>query len=101
MQADPAMIRLVNNTYAADLEQRTAAFLNAQGMQVMELGVPTGYASHTKVILYTSKLYALRYLTETFGVGSNQIVIQPDPDATVGIEIRIGEDWVGKLPAGY
>ena len=100
MQSDEAKIRIINNTYAADLEQRTAAFLIAQGMQVVEFGVPTGASNTTKIILYSSKLYALRYLTELFGVGSQQITIQPDPASTVDIEIRIGEDWVGRLPAG-
>jgi len=101
MQADEARIRVINNTYTADLDKRTASFLSAQGMQVLEYGVPTGSSNQTKLIVYSPKLYALRYLTGTFGVGSNQIVIQPDPAATVDIEIRIGEDWVSKLPAGY
>ena len=101
MQSDEAKIRLVNNTYAANLEQRTATYLNAQGMQVTEFGAPSGYASRTKVILYSSKLYALRYLKDLFGLESPQIVIQPDPASTVDVEIRLGEDWIGTLPAGY
>ena len=101
MQADEARIRIINNTYTADLDKRTARFLAAQGMHVLEYGIPTGAFAQTKLILYSPKLYALRYLTETFEVGSNQIVIQPDPAATVDIEIRIGEDWVSKLPTDY
>lgn len=101
MQSDPAKIRLINNTYVADLDQRTAAFLNTQGMQVTEFGAPTGYASRTKVILYTSKLYALRYLKDLFGLESLQIVIQPDPSSTVDIEIRLGEDWDVRGSSGY
>lgn len=101
MQSDEAKIRLVNNTYVTDLEQHTAAFLNTQGMQVTKFGAPTGYASHTKVILYTSKLYALRYLKDLFGLESLQIVIQPDPASTVDVEIRLGEDWISKIPTGY
>ncbi|GJQ37542.1 MAG TPA: LCP family protein [Anaerolineales bacterium] len=99
MQSDQATIRIINNTYVPDLEQRTAAYLNTQGMQVVEFGVPTGYTSRTKVILYSSKLYALRYLKDLFGLESPQIVIQPDPASKVDIEIRLGEDWVGKMPA--
>ena len=98
MQADEVKIRIINNTYAADLEQRTAAFLNAQGMQVVELGAPTGYASRTQVILYTSKLYALLYLKDLFGLESPQIMIQPDPASMVDMEIRLGEDWVVRQP---
>ena len=101
MQSDLARIRIVNNTYSANLEQHTATFLNSQGMQVVEFGPPTGYASRTKAILYTSKLYALRYLKDLFGMESSQIVIQPDPASTVDIEIQLGEDWLSRLPAGY
>jgi hypothetical protein len=102
MQADEARVRLVNNTYTSDLDGRTARFLAAQGMQVVEYGIPIGASNHTVLVMYTSKVYALRYLIETFGiVGSHQIIIRPDPTATVDIEVRIGEDWVGRLPAGY
>jgi len=101
MQSDQARIRIVNNTYTAELEQSTASFLSTQGMQVVEFGPPTGASNTTKIILYSSKLYALRYLTELFGVGSQQIIIQPDPSSTVDIEIRLGEDWIGRLPAGF
>jgi len=102
MQTDAARIRVINNTYTADLDGRTANFLTAQGMQVMEFGIPTGASDQTVLIVYSPKLYALRYLTDIFGVtGSNQIIIKPDPAAAVDIEIRIGEDWVSKLPAGY
>lgn len=101
MQSDQAKVRIINNTYTAGLEERTASFLTAQGMQVVEYGSPTGASSTTKIILYSSKLYALRYLVEMFGAGSQQIIIQLDPASTVDIEIRIGEDWVGRVPAGY
>ncbi|MBI5965455.1 MAG: LCP family protein [Chloroflexi bacterium] len=102
MQADAARIRITNNTNTADLDERTANFLTAQGMQVAEHGVPTGASDQTVLILYSPKLYALRYLIDTFGImGSNHIIIKSDPTATIDIEIRIGEDWVSKLPAGY
>ena len=100
MQSDQAKIRIVNNSYSAGLEQSTASFLSTQGMQVVEFGPPTGASSTTKIILYSSKLYTLRYLTELFGLGSQQIVIQPDPASTVDIEIWIGEDWVSRFPFG-
>jgi len=101
MQSEDVKVRLVNNTYDATLELRTANFLNTQGMQVTEFGPPNGYASRTKVILYTSKLYALRYLKDLFGLDNSHIVIRPDPASTVDIEIRLGEDGVSKFSGGY
>ena len=102
MLADEARIRITNNTYAADLDGRTASFLTAQGMLVLERGVSTGAAGQTVLIVYSPKFYALRYLINTFGTqGNSQIIIQHDPAAMVDIEIRIGEDWISKLPTGY
>jgi polyisoprenyl-teichoic acid--peptidoglycan teichoic acid transferase len=102
MLADEARIRVTNNTYAAGLDERTASFLTAHGMLVLERGVSTGAASQTVLIVYSPKLYALRYLINTLGIQrSSQIIIQHDPAATVDIEIRIGEDWISKLPTGY
>jgi len=102
MQADAARVRIVNNTYSSDLGERTAGFLTEQGMNVMEQGIPTGASDQTVLVLYSPKLYALRYLIETFGIrGSNQVMIKPDPAEIVDIEIRLGEDWINRLPAGY
>jgi LCP family protein required for cell wall assembly len=102
MQADAARVRIVNNTYTSDLGERTASFLAEQGMNIVEQSIPTGTANQTVLVLYGPKLYALRYLIETFGVtGSNQVMVKPDPAETVDIEIRLGEDWVGRLPTGY
>jgi polyisoprenyl-teichoic acid--peptidoglycan teichoic acid transferase len=102
MQADGARIRVTNNTYTANLDSRTGNYLLALGMQVTERGTPTGLSDQTVIVVYSPKLYALRYLIRAFGVGSSrQILIKPDPAATVDIEIRIGTDWISKLPSGY
>ncbi len=102
MQADAARVRVTNNTYTADLDTRTGNFLIAQGMQVTERGTPTGASDQTVIVVYGPKLYTLRYLIDKFGVtSSSQIFFKPDPSSTVDIEIRIGNDWVSRLPAGY
>jgi len=103
MKADGARVRVTNNTYTAQLDTRTANFLMAQGMQhVTELGTPTGASSQTTVVIYSPKLYTLRYLFQ-LGIISNgnQIIFKPDPAQSVDIEIRLGNDWAAKLPAGY
>ncbi len=103
MQADAARIRLTNNTRTADLDLRTANYLAAQGMNVTERGASTGFSSRTTVVVYSPKLYALRYLINPLRMitASNQIVFKPDPAQAVDLEIRLGNDWLGKLPSGY
>jgi hypothetical protein len=102
MMVDAARIMVTNNTHTAGLDSRTMNYLNAQGMTVTTLGHPTGASGQTVVVVYSPKLYALRYLIQTFGIGgSNQILFKPNPSSPVDIEVRLGNDWVSRLPAGY
>ncbi len=103
MQEDAARVRVVNNTRVRDLDSRTAKFLADQGMNVIEQRPSTGASSQTIVVVYSPKLYALQYLIKPLGMitGSSQIVFKPNPAETVDLEIRLGNDWVKKLPAGY
>lgn len=103
MQADAARIQITNDSYTANLDQRTGNFLQAQGMQVTALGQPTGAANQTVVVVYAPKLYALRYLIQQLGMisSSSQIIFKPDPNQPVDLEIRLGNDWAARLPAGY
>jgi len=104
MQADGAVVRLTNSSYTANLDSRTGNFLLSQGMQVSpELGNPTGASDSTVVILFKPKLYTLRYLFNPLGMisNSNQIIFSPDATSPVDVEIRLGNDWSGRLPAGF
>ena len=101
MQADEARIRVLNGTSTPELDQRTGAFLSQQGMLVQEYGTAKA-ASRTTVILFSPKLYTLRFLVTLFDLkSSTQILIRYDPTQTVDMEIRLGKDWVSKLPPEY
>jgi polyisoprenyl-teichoic acid--peptidoglycan teichoic acid transferase len=101
MQADGARVRILNGTSTAQLDTRTGNYLSQQGVAVREFG-DTKATSRTTIILYSPKLYTLRYLANIFGItNSTPIRIQPDPSQTVDIEIRLGTDWISKLPSGY
>lgn len=102
MQADGARVRVLNGTYTAQLDTRTGNFLRSQGMNVTEIGNADRVYDRTVVVIYSPKLYALRYIISTFGINSsNQIQIKPDPASTVDLEIRVGNDWAGMIPAGF
>ncbi|HEX9331693.1 MAG TPA: LCP family protein [Anaerolineales bacterium] len=101
MQADRARIRVLNGTSTAQLDRRTLDYLLHQGMLVTESG-NTKPSSRTVIVLYSPKLYALKFLLDIFGITTSpQILIKPDSSQTVDIEIRLGKDWIGKLPSGY
>lgn len=98
MQADDARVRVLNGTSTDQLSTQTQTYLLRQGVRVTEVG-KTKAASRTTIVLYSPKLYTLKFLLDTFGItNSAQILIKPDLSQTVDIEVRLGSDWVDKLP---
>jgi hypothetical protein len=75
MQSESARVRVTNNTYTGALDIRTGNFLRAEGVQVLEIGIPTGASNQTMLIVYSPKLYTLKYLANVFGLTSYQILM--------------------------
>ena len=99
MQEDGARVRVLNGTSSTQLEARTQQYLSGKGITVTEIG-GTRTQSRTVIVLYSPKLYTLQFLQDIFGITrSTQILIDPDPSQSVDIEVRLGPDWVGSLPA--
>jgi LCP family protein required for cell wall assembly len=94
MQADGARVRILNGSFSPGLDVNTGNYLLTQGVQVTEVGSADRAYDQTTVILYSPKLYTLKYFQALFRIGSStQILFSPDPAATVDIEVRLGNDW--------
>ena len=99
MLADGARVRVLNGTSTPQLETRTRNYLSQRGVLVTELG-DTKAQSRTVIVLYSPKLYALKFLQGIFEIDrSSQILIRPDPSQSVDIEVQLGNDWVSRLPS--
>lgn len=99
MQADGARVRVLNGTFTANLDVNTGNYFIAQGMPVTEVGPADGAYERTVIVVYAPKLYTLKYLQQAFGISSStQILIKPDPNSTVDIEVRLGNDWANNNP---
>lgn len=97
MQADGARVRVVNGSFTAGLETTTGQYLQTLGFQVTEAG-PGQAPNGTEIILYSPKLYTMKYLQLVFGIVDNaRISIQPNPASTVDVEIRLGTDYSGPI----
>lgn len=93
MQADGARVRILDGTYSS-LDVRTGNYLLNLGVPVTEIGPADRAYDRTLIIVYSPKLYTLKYLQAVFGItSSTQIRIQPDPASTVDIEVRLGNEW--------
>ena len=99
MQADGARVRLLNGTYTPGLEVTTGNYFLTQGVGVTEVGGADRVYDNTIIVLYKPKLYTMKYLQAVFGITSGaQIRIEPDPNQTVDVEVRLGNNWAANNP---
>ncbi len=99
MKADGARVRLLNGSVTPGLDVSTGNFFLAQGVPVTEVGTADRPYTGTVIILYSPKLYTLKYLQAVFGITSSaQILIKPDPTSSVDVEVRLGNDWANNNP---
>src|SRR5829696_3205469 len=88
MREDGARVRVLNGSVVGGLDGTTGNFLIAQGVQVTEAGAADGGYNSTVIVLYSPKLYTLKYFQSLFGVTeSARIWISPNPSSTVDIEV--------------
>ena len=94
MQADAARVLLLNGSFSPNLDYNTGAYLQTQGMQIVGVGTADRAYDQTTVIVYSPKLYTLKYLQALLRLSSStQILISPDPASQVDVEVRLGNDW--------
>jgi hypothetical protein len=94
MQADGARVRVLNGSFTPGLDVNTANYLISLGVPATEVGTADRAYDNTVLVLYSPKLYTLKYLQTLFGIGSDsQIIISPNPSSTVDVEVRLGNDW--------
>jgi len=99
MRADAARVRVLNGSFTPALEVSTGNYLIAQGMAVTEAGTADRAYDRTVIILFSGKLYTLKYLQALMGINSStQILIRPDPTSSVDLEVRLGNDWANSNP---
>ena len=93
-KADTARIRLLNGSFSPGLETTTGNYFISQGLAVTEVGPADRAYDRTTIVLYSPKLYTLKYFQTLFAIDSNALIlIRPDPSSTVDIEVRLGNDW--------
>lgn len=94
MRADGARVRVLNGSFTAGLDTTTGNFLVNQGVPVTEIGPADQAYNGTVIVVYSPKLYTLKYLQAVFGITENaRIIFKPDPTSTVDVEVRLGNDW--------
>lgn len=97
VREEAAHVTLLNGSYENDLAERTAAWMQDQGVNVLG----TGFANPTSVSIVTIQgptPYALKWITETFGMTSGQIKHDFLPGEDTDIILILGDDWANNNP---
>jgi len=94
MREDAARIRLLNGSGTQNLEANTGNYFLKLGFAVTGVGLADQQYNSTIIVVYSPKLYTLKYLQSVLNISSNsQILIRPDPTAPVDIDVFLGNDW--------
>jgi len=75
------------------LGDRTSAYLQNQGINVLQVASAGGYSPATKIEVFNGKPYTVAFLAQTMNVASANIWNTYDPTAGVDIRITLGGDW--------
>ncbi len=97
VKQEGATIGVYNGSSVSGLAQKTADYLISLGFNVVDVGNAQYLPGVTQVINHRSKLYALKYFKDVFGLSAGaQIGFKLDPAAKVDIELIVADDWALK-----
>lgn len=90
---EAASIVIWDGSGQAGLGDRTSAYFQSQGINVIQVADAGGYSPATKIEIFNGKPYAVDFLARTMGVASANIWNTFDPSAGVDIRVTLGGDW--------
>ncbi|NLG99392.1 MAG: LCP family protein [Chloroflexi bacterium] len=97
MRAENASVVVLNGTTTPGLAGATSELLRSDGMNITgEKNADRAY-SVTTIRDYTGKPYTSSYLIQKLNLPDTRIVSSFDPNATVDIEVILGEDWAAQF----
>jgi LCP family protein required for cell wall assembly len=92
MKAEKARVSILNGTATGGLAGRTGDYLIGLGVNVTEVGDGQAQGA-TTMIIYSAKPYTAAYLAQLMNIPTSLILNRYDPNATVDIQIILGNDW--------
>ena len=99
MVAENARVAVRNGTAQPDLAQRSADYLRAQGVNVVEVGEFGQNVSMTSIEDYTGKPHTLRYLVDLISINPNGVKAGSGAVNSVDVVLTLGNDWLNSFSA--
>jgi LCP family protein required for cell wall assembly len=98
MNTEEARVVVQNGTGVDGLAGKTAEYLKAQGVNVIQEGNAGQVYDLSTIYIYNSKPYSLQFLSGLFGVDNNRVWNSYDPNAQADIVVIVGNDWAASNP---
>ncbi len=90
---EAATVVIWDGSNQGGLGDRTLAYLQSQGINILQVADAGEYYPATKIEIFNGKPYTVAFLAQTMGVASANIWNTYDPSAGVDIRITLGGDW--------
>jgi len=90
---EAAKVVIWDGSSQGGLGDRTSAYLQSQGINVIQVEDAGGYIPATKIEIFNGKPYTVDFLAQTMNVASANIWNTYDPNAGVDIRVTLGGDW--------
>ena len=90
---EAATVVIWDGSSQGGLGDRTSAYLQSQGINVIQVTDAGGYIPATKIEIFNGKPYTVDFLAQTMNVASANIWNTYDPSAGVDIRVTLGGDW--------
>jgi LCP family protein required for cell wall assembly len=97
-KAENARISIYNGTATGGLAEETQAYLDDEGLNVVEIGSASEGYLYTTIVVQNATPYTLAYLAEIMNVPSTRIFNKYDPNKDVDIIVFLGSDWASENP---
>ena len=98
MEAEAAVVSVLNGTLTPGLASTTANYLISQGIQQVGPGNADELYTQTAIIDYTGNPNTIQYLVELMGISPSQIYHRYDETSSVDVVILLGDDWASENP---
>jgi LCP family protein required for cell wall assembly len=93
MQAEAARVGLFNASQNPGLEARGSAYLQGQGMNIVQTADSDKKYAATLLVDHTGNPYTLKYLADLMKISPDHIYTKLDLNNPVDVEIYLSNDW--------
>jgi LCP family protein required for cell wall assembly len=98
MEAEAAVVSVLNGTMTPGLASSTADYLVSQGIQQVRPGNAEELYNETSIVDYTGNPNTVQYLVQLLGISPSQIYHRYEESSEVDVVILLGEDWADNNP---